>query len=771
MEVMEEGNLMDRTRILLQRDSEHYNAHQMVLQENLCAGVVGGILDFPHYASFAAVKLVLWWEQEYFMTFRKSSRLFESVGGRAASMSDEGNLRGCGGVATAYLPQTLAKTLAESSEQLLEHLHGLTQEALDHADLTVLTGTLGAAALIRNCIWMYHQHLFQSSEGISLSSSYKSFQEMAEALAERLLDLHIRLISLYVLQDADCLDWKAQQSFFEKGRSSFTVQMWWLYMQGTQESLWNTVPPRTAQRVLGGMLNESLTILTFRYSQAQTSVARNELLVADISNLLQCIQQLLLCICTTGEELSGMQLTSNVIRDVHAKANLLFQILMVRGAPLSILYKVFNRGIQHVKCFSQEAFPDVQPWFRFVVTSQNKAAFHIANPSHLHTKMSIFLELSVLLTQPQPSWPLLLKVLTMRNCWLAATISAKLLQSPVEIGGVGEDESTSCSGFLCSGDCHLPKTSVEFALVYIVMKVGNLLNIQNFFLGSTGVFRSHNSDWSHSFHNSLVWNQKRTPWVEAILSEIYPSVDNVVPIINQAIQNSMSVEDTIKLAMTSLSEILDCLPANVFIMCEIIANQLPAHVMPIADCVLAHLLIVALYTQMVHSLPENAYVCEALCHLTEHDVLDLINAISQFDVGSFHEDEQMLIEDVQHIHEVQVSKLLLNPTGRIAVKVMYEYLKQDYRWLRTQLGQPPLPENSNTLLYKMFHIDSEQYDQFLAGKWSPDWVALLNSPLGISKGKMWEYLNLRAEFWSEEELSEHDSAVVAKLRALFADSR
>lgn len=77
MEVMEEGNLMDRTRILLQRDSEHYNAHQMVLQENLCAGVVGGILDFPHYASFAAVKLVLWWEQEYFMTFRKSSRLFE----------------------------------------------------------------------------------------------------------------------------------------------------------------------------------------------------------------------------------------------------------------------------------------------------------------------------------------------------------------------------------------------------------------------------------------------------------------------------------------------------------------------------------------------------------------------------------------------------------------------------------------------------------------------------------------------------------------------
>jgi len=58
MEIMEEGNLMDRVRILLQRDMGYYQAHQTVLQENLCPGVVGGLLDFPHYASFAAVKLV-----------------------------------------------------------------------------------------------------------------------------------------------------------------------------------------------------------------------------------------------------------------------------------------------------------------------------------------------------------------------------------------------------------------------------------------------------------------------------------------------------------------------------------------------------------------------------------------------------------------------------------------------------------------------------------------------------------------------------------------
>jgi hypothetical protein len=60
---------------------------------------------------------------------------------------------------------------------------------------------------------------------------------MAEALAERLLDLHCRLLSLYVLQDADCLHWEDPHPFFEGERGSFVIQMWWLYMQGKMSSL------------------------------------------------------------------------------------------------------------------------------------------------------------------------------------------------------------------------------------------------------------------------------------------------------------------------------------------------------------------------------------------------------------------------------------------------------------------------------------------------------------------------------------------------------
>jgi len=48
--------------------------------------------------------------------------------------------RGCGGVVTNSAPTEFVKMTKDTGLMLLEHLHVLSQEALDHADLTVLTG-------------------------------------------------------------------------------------------------------------------------------------------------------------------------------------------------------------------------------------------------------------------------------------------------------------------------------------------------------------------------------------------------------------------------------------------------------------------------------------------------------------------------------------------------------------------------------------------------------------------------------------------------------
>lgn len=136
-------------------------------------------------------------------------------------------------------PEKFVALITKSADSLLEHLHTLSQEALDHADLTVLTATIGASALIKNTLSIYLQCVTFAvcppkgdDKGGSLKLSYKQFTELTEALAERLLDLHCRLLTLYIIQDTDSLHWENQLAFFESERGSYTIQMWWLYMQG-----------------------------------------------------------------------------------------------------------------------------------------------------------------------------------------------------------------------------------------------------------------------------------------------------------------------------------------------------------------------------------------------------------------------------------------------------------------------------------------------------------------------------------------------------------
>ena len=55
--------------------------------------------------------------------------------------------------------------ISQSCKMVLEHLNALSQEALDHADLSELIGTIGAATLIRNTIWIYNQQLISTNSG------------------------------------------------------------------------------------------------------------------------------------------------------------------------------------------------------------------------------------------------------------------------------------------------------------------------------------------------------------------------------------------------------------------------------------------------------------------------------------------------------------------------------------------------------------------------------------------------------------------------------
>ncbi|XP_063226747.1 uncharacterized protein LOC134533250 isoform X2 [Bacillus rossius redtenbacheri] len=805
MEIMEEGNMMDRVRILLQRDLDYYRAHQTVLQENLCPGVVGGLLDFPRYASFAAVKLVLWWEQEYVAAFRQASGLLETGAGGDGGEQDTD--KGCGGVAMDSAPDEFVSVVTDSAGKLLQHLHALSQEALDHADLTVLTGTLGAAALVKNCLWCYNEQLKRTAgdKPLTLHGGYKQFHEMAEALAERLLDLHCRLLSLYILQDADCLHWEDPHPFFEGERGSFVVQMWWLYMQGTREDLWNTVPPKMAQRVLAGMLNESLTILTVRYTQATPSRARGLLLGTDVSNVLLCVRQLLPAVCGDSEELVGRRLRSKVLRDVHAKCHQLLCCLLARACPLPVLYKFLRRGLTGVAAFCARDPTAVAPWF--TLTSPDL----FPDPrAELRDGAAVALELSVLAAQPQACWPVLLKVLMMRHCKVAnlvmkyyaphvASDTAPASKSvlPVEqqnTDGRGRGgELGQCGGFLCPGGgaCVLgpPSTQalapglVVASLVHVVAGAGGPADLASVLLPVLG---DGPGAWGSCLDHRQVWNQCRPPWLEALLK---PLESLMTPIV-LSLLDIVQVDDSTAECVQGLAQLADCLPPSVPRAAALLEDWLPADVSPAGGSVLLQLLLAALYSRLAAGGPDLAALAESLCHLgpgSRHapHLRHFLEAAA--DSEQHLGDDYSVMEAAPYMEEVLVSKLLFTAYGKSSLKVLWQFLQHSSRWVLGQLrvlgeGEAPAPHPpaipaatcrpaSCPLLHTAFHVGGQRFDQLLAGTWAPDWGQLLCTPLGLATDQFWSQLSRRAEFREPaERLSEHDATVVAALSSLFASA-
>ncbi|EDW76750.1 uncharacterized protein Dwil_GK20182 [Drosophila willistoni] len=768
MEVLEEGNLMDRVPILLQRDLEFYQTHQRVLQEPICSGVVGGKLDFPRYASFAAVKLIRWWEDEYFASYRKPSGLLHTE-----KELDEGDFSSV--TVKTSDPDKFVQLVTKSADLLLEHIHRLSQESLDHADLSVLTATIGAASVVKNSLGVYMQAATTTicppkgdENGGALKLSFKQYSQMSEALAERLLDLHCRLLLLYIIQDADCLNWEDTQPFFESERGSYTVQMWWHYMLFSKNDLWNSVPPKMAQKIFAGMLNETLSVLTVRYTQIVTSVARSQLHLVDICNMLLCIAELLPHICESGEAYVGLQLNQHsvILRDIHAKCRDLFYCLLLRGAPLGVLSKVFRKGLDNMEMFSsRHGLPSA--WLIFALPRyfpKEQSCQWVTEFADLSTHTAISLDLRVLLAFPEADWSYLLNILLMRDAYLTGIIMRHLIQhlpSSENFKNVAKHSFISavegaplkCEAFLCRGECFNVTESIVgdidpvgqsnyqivLSLTYLIVAVGKAIDIKSCLIKS--LEENAIGGWSDCLDKRQVWNQKRTPWLEAIMHFVYPMMDCVVEMLINAVENGASMYQAMSLALTCVSEIWDCLPEGLYKVTSLLQDIIPVSTRPLGDSVLFQVVFAALYTELIKTAEkpgqtaEKASHCyaisEAICSIDEDDKhtdqIDLflkqakesihldtdrgncrgggaggggasaVSTIKMDDLVAIDSDRlshsppnnyamELDVGVADYISKVLVSDILTTNIGKQVLKVVYNYLKFNKDWLLEQLG-------------------------------------------------------------------------------------
>lgn len=92
-----------------------------------------------------------------------------------------------------------------------EHLHILAQEALDHADLPVLTATLGAAALLKNSLYCYVQHVEDAgnSERHSILQVIFIRNIFTKSSTEQCILIHNTTLSIIIVinYSHSCLYW------------------------------------------------------------------------------------------------------------------------------------------------------------------------------------------------------------------------------------------------------------------------------------------------------------------------------------------------------------------------------------------------------------------------------------------------------------------------------------------------------------------------------------------------------------------------------------
>jgi hypothetical protein len=109
---------------------------------------------------------------------------------------------------------------------------------------------------------------------------------MLESTAVHIEEYNVSLVSTNVLHEPAGHDWSNEKPFFEGEKVSHCIQMWWYFLQGLKTDLWNTIPPKTAQKIFASVFNESLGVLAVRYGSLVPSSVRLPQFRGDVTAIL-----------------------------------------------------------------------------------------------------------------------------------------------------------------------------------------------------------------------------------------------------------------------------------------------------------------------------------------------------------------------------------------------------------------------------------------------------------------------------------------------------
>ncbi|XP_021235375.1 uncharacterized protein KIAA0825 homolog isoform X1 [Numida meleagris] len=320
---------------------------------------------------------------------------------------------------------------------VLARLEEKSEEVPSKAPLQNLYAALSTAIYVYQHFTMYSNLMRESSKKPLFLVPVQQYQEFISVLQFQVTNYCVRVCATSILQDAESHHWDDYKAFYEGERCSFSVQMWHYFCCALHHDLWTILPPKLAQEILTDVLEQSLAVLSSRYSQACPSYKRTPQIRIDIAAILMSTENVLWSVCSSVQEFLNPREDRDLkIYKMHSHCNNMLSVLAIITSPLKNLYEtLLDSSGEHLPHVFSKGFCHPLHWL-FCIPSSSPSL--LKSPSA--REMAAQGQLKLLLSQPYCNLNLLLETLLYHDC-LLVRILLKSSRSEVLTG----DEQSSLS--------------------------------------------------------------------------------------------------------------------------------------------------------------------------------------------------------------------------------------------------------------------------------------------------------------------------------------
>ncbi|KAM4051943.1 uncharacterized protein KIAA0825 homolog isoform 2-T5 [Anomaloglossus baeobatrachus] len=306
---------------------------------------------------------------------------------------------------------------SKTASSILTRLEEWRSQVPDNAPVRTSLVVLSSAAHV-----LYHASHYneQMSKRPLFLAVIKRYQEFISDLQIHVTNYCVNVCATSLLLDAESHHWDDNKAFYEGERCSFSIQMWHYFCSGLRHDLWTIVPPFHGHKIFSEVLEQTLALLTFRYSQVHPNYKRASQIRIDILAILSCVENFLWSVCTSFQELiARTHNPNNTVFKIHNYCNSLLTTMTVLSAPLEYLTQSIKKSLSEFHSLSSEpASEDFLFWLTFI----NPNLFPSLSKTPSAEEMAVQGQLKLLLSQPCCNWNLLLETLLHPDCLIARTL-------------------------------------------------------------------------------------------------------------------------------------------------------------------------------------------------------------------------------------------------------------------------------------------------------------------------------------------------------------